>query len=380
MRDDAITHRQTQPRSLPFGFRRGKGASGGWLKKRSKKAGLPPGTLVHVGEQKVDRPKITVIDYSDNSFEERIVEKAEDCFPYREKKTVTWINVDGIHDVEVVKKIGEHFGLHPLLQEDILNTGQRPKVEVYDNCVYIVLHELSLDDKSDTIETEQVSLVFGENFVVSFQETEGDDFNATRDRLRTGKGKIRSMGTDFLAYSLLDALVDSYFVILEQYAEIIATLETEILADGGPRTVAFVQGMKRDMILLRRSVWPLRDVLHVLERGDVVLVKKAIRPYFKDVYDHSASAIDTIENFRDMLASILDVHLQNLNVKLNDVMKVVAVFSAVFLPLNLVASIFGMNFSAIPGAGSPYGFLLSVAGMAVLGLVLAAYFRRKKWL
>jgi magnesium transporter len=188
------------------------------------------------------------------------------------------------------------------------------------------------------------------------------------------------MGTDFLAYSLLDALVDSYFIILEKYAEIIATLETEILADGGPRTVAFVQGMKRDMILLRRSVWPLRDVLHLLERGEVAQVKKATRPYFKDVYDHSVSAIDAIENFRDMLSSILDVHLQNLNVKLNDVMKILAVLSAIFLPLNLIASIFGMNFAFIPGAASPAGFLLSVACMAALGLAMVWYFRKRRWL
>jgi len=239
-----------------------------FIKKTSKKAGLPPGTLVHIGERKTKKVRITVIDYDETQFEQEAVKTVEECLPFKDKPTVTWINIDGLHDVKVIEKLGRYFGLHPLLLEDILNTEQRPKMEDFGDYIFLVVKMLNYDDKTEQIEAEQVSLILGPNWVISFQECEGDVFDPLRDRLRKGKGRIRKMGADYLAYALVDAIVDHYFIILEEFGEKIEDTETELATNPTRETLQAIRTTKKEMIFLRKSVWPLRELVSGLERGE----------------------------------------------------------------------------------------------------------------
>src|SRR3989304_9334394 len=253
------------------------------VKKRSKKAGLPPGTLVHVGEEKIAEPEITIIDYDEEHFHERQAKQVEECFVFRETSTVTWINVEGLHQVEILEKLGECYGFHPLILEDILNTDQRPKTEDFGDYLYIVLKML-YPNNSEVV-TEQISLILGPNFVISFQEgIKGDVFDPVRDRIRTGKGKIRQLGADYLAYSLIDSIVDHYFIILEKLGEKIESLEEKLVISPTPETLQTIHNLKREMIFLRKAVWPLREVINGLERGESFLIKESTRIYLRDVY------------------------------------------------------------------------------------------------
>ncbi|MDH4219652.1 MAG: magnesium and cobalt transport protein CorA, partial [Candidatus Aminicenantes bacterium] len=234
--------------------------------KREKKIGLPPGTPVFIGEKKTEETKITILDYDETQFQQRDVKEVEECFPFKETPTVTWINVDGLHDVEVIEKIGKNFDMHPLILEDIVNTQQRPKMEEFEKYIFIVLKMLYYDEQTNGTQVEQVSLILGEKYVISFQEREGDIFNPIRERIRNGKGRIRKMGSDYLAYALLDAVVDHYFIILEKDGEKIEVLEDKVVTDPRPDTLQEIHKLKRDMIFLRRSVWPLRELISGLER------------------------------------------------------------------------------------------------------------------
>jgi magnesium transporter len=249
-------------------------------KKRSQKAGLPPGTLIHIGERGREEPKITILDYDEAQFQERKTKSVEECIPFKEKPTVTWINVEGLHQVEVLERLGGCYGLHPLVLEDILNTDQRPKMEDYGEYVYIVLKMLTYDDKSGQIEAEQISLVLGQNFVLSFQEgKKGDVFDLLRERLRGAKGRIRKMGADYLAYSLIDSVVDHYFIILEHLGERVEFLEEELMSDPTTKTLQEIYHLKREMIFLRKAVWPLREVVGALERGESPLIQQNTQIY-----------------------------------------------------------------------------------------------------
>src|SRR4030043_853385 len=266
------------------------------MKKKSKKIGLPPGTLIHIGEGKAAVPKITVIDYDETRFEEREVRSVEECFPFRDKPTVTWINVDGVHQIEIIEKLGHCFGFHPLVMEDILNTDQRPKMEIYGDYIYIVLKMLYGSDPNRLVEAEQVSLILGSNFLISFQEgKEGDVFNPVRERIRSAKGLIRKMGSDYLAYSLIDTIVDNYFLILEKLGERIELLEEELVVHPTTATIHEIQKFKNKMIFVRRVVWPLREVVSGLGRRESPLIKETTEIYLRDVHDHTVQVMDTIE-------------------------------------------------------------------------------------
>lgn len=350
------------------------------IKKRSKKAGLPPGTLVHIGEKKAEMPKITLIDYDESHFQEREVKKIEECFLFKEKPTITWINVDGLHQVEVIEKLGECYGLHPLVLEDILNTDQRPKTEDHEEYLYIVLKAIELSSKNNGIEMEQISFIVGPNFVFSFQEREGDTFNPIRERIRNGIGRIRKMGADFLAYALVDSIVDNYFIILEKLGEKIEFLEEKLISNPTPDTLQTIHHLKREMIFLRKAVWPLREVVNVLERGESSLVKESTRVYLRDVYDHTIQVIDTIETYRDMVSGMLDIYLSSVSNRLNSVMKVLTVIATIFMPLTFVAGIYGMNFKFMPELEWRWGYPLVWLIMASIGISMLIYFRKKKWL
>jgi magnesium transporter len=350
------------------------------IKKRSKKAGLPPGTLVHIGEQKVEEVRITVIDYDEAHFQEEEIATVEECFLFKDKPTVTWINVDGIHEVEVLELLGDCFGLHPLVLEDILNTDQRPKMEDFDDYLFVVLKTFSYNDQSDELEPEQISLILGPSSVMSFQEREGDVFNPIRERVRSNKGRIRRMGADYLAYSLLDSIVDHYFIVLEQVGEKVEFLEEELVTHPTPETLQTIHNLKRDMIFLRKSVWPLREVIGALERGESSLIKESMGIYLRDVYDHTIQVIDTIETFRDMISGMLDIYLSSVSNRMNEVMKVLTIIATIFIPLTLIAGIYGMNFKYMPELGWRWGYPVVWLVMLVIGILMLVYFRRKKWL
>ncbi|OGN94719.1 MAG: magnesium and cobalt transport protein CorA [Chloroflexi bacterium RBG_13_51_18] len=350
------------------------------IRKRSEKAGLPPGTLVYVGEKKVENVKITIIDYDETQITEKEAAAIEECFPFKDKPTVTWINIDGLHEVDIIEKLGNHFGLHPLLLEDILNTEQRPKMEESENYIFFVLKMIFSVDEDKEIKAEQVSLILGHNFVISFQEREGDVFNPVRDRIRKSKGRIRKVGADYLAYALLDAIVDSYFSVLENVGEKIEDTEQQLTLNPTTQTLQLIRKLKNEMIFLRKSIWPLRELISGFLRLETSLVQQATGVYIRDVYDHTIQVIDTIESYRDMISGMLDIYLSSLSNKMNEVMKVLTIFASIFIPLTFVAGVYGMNFENMPELKWQWGYFGLLGFMALIGITLVLYFKRKKWL
>jgi magnesium transporter len=352
-----------------------------FTKRASKKIGLSPGTLVHIGKKKIEKVRIRLIDYDEAQLQEKEPKTIEECFPFKELPTVTWVNIDGLHDIQVMEKIGKHFNLHPLVMEDILNTEQRPKIEDFDDYLFIVLKMLYFDETEDEIRSEQISIILGSNFVLSFQEKVGDIFDPLRERIRNSKGRVRKMGPDYLAYALLDAVVDNYFVVLEKLGEKIEGMEEELVTNPTPETLQTIHNLKREMIFLRKSVWPLREVISRLERGESELIKDSTGIYLRDVYDHTIQVIDTVETYRDMLSGMLDIYLSSISNRMNQVMKVLTIIATIFIPLTFVAGIYGMNFEFMPELKwhwvYPWAFWLVMLGVAGVMLV---YFRRKKWL
>ena len=351
-----------------------------FMKKISKKAGLPPGTLVHIGEKKAEKVKIRLIDYDEEHFEERELSSIEACCGYEEKPSVTWINIDGIHELDVAETLGRHYDLHPLVLEDILNTDQRPKMEDYESHLFLILKMITYDEAQKLLHMEQVSVIVGRHFVLSFQESEGDVFESVRERLRKGKGRIRKGGPDYLAYALMDAVVDNYFLVLEKIGEDIEELEEEVIEKPAPETVESIHNLKRELLFLRKSVWPLREAVASLEKGESPLIQEKTTVYLRDVYDHTIQVIDTIETFRDMVSGMMDVYLSSLSNRMNEVMKVLTIIATLFIPLTFIAGIYGMNFKYMPELEWHYGYGLVWLVMALLASLMLIYFRKKKWL
>lgn len=350
------------------------------IKRRSTKTGLPPGELIHIGEKKTENAIIKILDYDEEHFEEKEAKKIEECFPFKDKPTITWINIDGLHQVDIIDKIGKEFGFHPLLLEDILNTEQRPKIEDFEDSVYFVLKMLFYEEKTNAMVTDQVSVIFGNNFVISFQEREMGVFEPIRERIRTGKSRIRKTGADYLAYSLMDAVVDSYFIILEKFGEKIEDIEETMIASPTPATLREIHKLKSRMILLRKSVWPLRDVISALERSESSLVRESTRIYLKDVYDHTIQIIETVETFRDLLSSMLDVYLSSISNRMNEIMKVLTIIATIFIPLTFIVGVYGMNFEYMPELKWRWGYPLTWLIMLVIGISMLVYFKRRKWI
>jgi len=346
-----------------------------------KKVGLPAGSLVYTGEQALGKVDVTLIDYDELTFEERPLQSVDECVVYRVKPTATWINVDGVHNPAMLEKIGECFGLHRLVTEDLMNVVQRPKVEDHGEYLFIVLKMLTFDEKENRIVPEQVSLIVGDNFLLSFQEgVKGDVFPLIRDRLRAGRGKIRKMGVDYLAYSLLDALVDGYFVILEKLGERIDLLEEELISKPGRPIVEQLYQLKRELLFLHKAVWPLREVVSSLVRRESPLIREATAPYMRDVYDHVVQAIDSVEIYRDMLSTMLDLYLSSVSIRMNEIMKVLTIIATIFMPLTFLAGVYGMNFKYMPELDWKYGYLFAWTIMVAIGVVMGLYFKRKKWM
>lgn len=350
------------------------------VKRASQAAGLPPGTPVHIGERRSELVRITLMDYNASDFEEREMKNVEECFPFRDKPTITWINVDGLHDVTVIEKIGECFGLHPLVLEGIVNTEQRPKMEDLGDYIFVVLKMLYLAKRNGEVTGEQVSLVIGPKFILSFQEREGDVFETIRGRIRASEGRLRKMGSDYLGYRLMDAIVDNYFVILENLGDKVEVLEEALVGNPERHTLAAVHQLKRQLLFLRRAVWPLREVVSGLERSEASLIKKATRPYLRDVYDHTIQVMDTVETFREMVGAMLDIYLTSLSNRMNEIMKVLTIVATIFIPLTFLSGIYGMNFKYMPELEWRYGYLFAWGLMVAIGGAMLFYFKRKRWL
>lgn len=351
-----------------------------FVKKRSRKAGLSPGTLIHIGDQKVEKAKITLIDYNEKHLDEGALSSLAETWPLTDEATVSWINVDGLHEVDVVEKLGSLFNIHPLTQEDILNTAQRPKAEDYEEYVFIVFKMLYYDNGTEQIHSEQVSLVLGSSFLISFQEAAGDVFDGVRERIRKSKGRIRKAGPDYLAYALMDAVVDSYFVILEKIGEKLEIIEEEVVEQPGPRTLETIHDLKREMIYFRRHIWPTREILNTLVKEESPFITDSAKIFFRDVYDHTIQVIDTLESFRDLTTGMLDVYLSTISHRMNEIMKVLTIIATIFIPMTFIAGIYGMNFEYMPELKWHWAYPLLWVILIVVFLGMLVWFRHKKWL
>jgi magnesium transporter len=350
------------------------------FRKRSEKVGLPPGTLVHIGERKAVKERITIIDYDETQFQEKELETIEESFPFRDTPTITWINIEGLHQLEIIEKVGKHFNIHPLILEDIANTEQRPKMEDFDDYIFLILKNLCFEEKERKIKVEQVGLILGSNFVISFQEGDGNVFDPVRRRIINGKGRIRKMGADYLTYALTDVIVDGYFLILERIGDRIEDLEEELIDEPGPETMHSIHNLKREMLLFHKSVWPLREVLSKLEKGESDMFSESTELYLRDVYEHTIHVIDTIDTFRDMLSGMLDLYISSISNKMNEVMKVLTIIATIFIPLTFIAGVYGMNFRYMPELEWRYGYPMILLVMLIIGLGMMIYTKKKGWL
>ena len=348
--------------------------------RRSEKAGMSPGTLMHVGEKKIEKTRITVIDYDAAGFIEKEVASVEECFPFKETATVTWVNVDGVHDASVIEKLGARFDIHPLVLEDIMTTTQRPKTEDLVSSVFVVLRMIEYDEQCSGMTADQLSVILGPNYVISFQETAGDCFDPVRERIRNGKGRIRKLGPDYLAYALVDAVVDNYFFVLERLSEKIDDLEERLIAEPRRELLHEIHALKRSMIDLRKSVWPLREVVSGLERLESPLIKKTTGVFLRDVYDHAIQVIDTVESFREILTSMVETYLSSVSNRMNEVMKVLTIIATIFIPITFLVGVYGMNFEFMPEIKWRWGYAFVWAIIIGSVVTMLAYFRRKKWL
>lgn len=346
---------------------------------RAKKAGLAPGTLVHIGSRKMEKAAISFIEYDCQTITVKDLSKVSDI-KYAADGKVKWINIDGLDETEYLEELGKCFGLHPLVLEDMLNTEQRPKIEDYDDYIYIVVKMLYYNYEAREIITEHQSIVMGSDFVITVGEKAGDVFDSVRERLNNGCGRIRKLKADYLAYSLLDAIVDNYFIVLEKLGDSIEEVEEFLVSNPGQNELHMINDLKRSMLYMHKYVWPLREVAGLLERGESELVADSTKFYLRDIYDHVIQVMDTTETYRDILSGMLDIYLSSISNKMNEIMKVLTIISTIFIPLTFLAGIYGMNFKVMPELGWKLGYPALLLVMLLTAIAMLHYFRKKKWL
>lgn len=351
--------------------------------KRYSRPGTAPGTLQPVEARDGTPVRVMVMDYSPERLIERELRSFEELLEFRDTPTVTWINIEGLHNLEMIRSLGQVFGFHPLTLEDVLNCGQRPKIEDYGAYHFMVMKSLRLVDGE--LEIEQISFFLSGNYVITLQEIPGDSFEAVRQRIRQGKGQIRKMGPDYLAYALIDALIDEYFPVLEVYGERLEELENELLLRPSAELLKTLHQIKRELLVLRRSAWPERELLSNLQRNDSQLIRPEVQIYLRDCYDHTVQVIDMIETYRDLAAGMMDVYLSSTSNRMNEVMKVLTIISTIFIPLNFIAGVYGMNFNTeaspfnMPELHWYFGYPAVLLVMLTVAVSLIFYFRHKGW-
>lgn len=348
---------------------------------RSRKTlGQIPGSLVYTGERSKTKLLIESFDYTKEYCTEKSLNSVKEGFDYKDTPSITWINLNGLNYVEDIKTLGDHYELHPLVLEDIVNIAQRPKIDEYDDYLFIVLKMLYYDE-NQTIVSEQVSFVLGDNYVLSFQEAEGDVFDSVRDRLRNAKGRVRNMKADYLLYTLMDAIVDHYFSVIEILGDKIEDMENTIfenkIENDGSK---YIQDLKREVFRVRRAIFPLREVLNRIHKNEISLIDKRTLTYYRDISDHLIQVAENIEIYREMVFSLMDMYMSSISNKMNEVMKVLTIMASIFIPLTFIAGIYGMNFQYMPELQSKYGYFIVWGVMIAIFLGLLIYFKRKKWL
>lgn len=350
------------------------------FRKTHRQVALSPGTVVYHGPRKADQVRISTIEYGPDFFEENSDLSLADALGKIGSGRIVWINIDGLHDTDMLTQLGNQVNVHPLVLEDIVNVTQRPKVEDYEDYLYIVLRMILWDDEEDNILTEQLSLILGARYVISFQEAEGDVFEPVRARIRKGGTRVRRMGTDYLADILLDAIVDNYVFVLEKINDRVVALEEPIADDPTPEILNKIHQLKRDVIYLRKQIAPVREALDRLLRSDSKLISDDVQPFLRDVYDHTIHVIDSIETFRDILSGLQDLYLSSVSNRMNEVMKVLTIIATIFIPLTFLAGIYGMNFDVIPELKWKWSYLVFWMVILVMGSGMLAFFRRRRWL
>jgi len=356
------------------------------IAKRSKKAGLPPGTLLHVGKLRTEQARVSVIEYEKSWFTAKSVTTAGLALESRRKPAVRWIDVEGLHQVEIIRNLGSRYSIHSLVLEDILQTAQRPKIEDYEDHLFVVLKMLRYDRQKRSVESEQVSMILTKNTVLTFQEGfEGDVFDAIRLRIRNDGGLIRKLGADYLMYSLMDAIVDQYFVILEELGERIELTEQSIIDNPTTKELQEVQRLKHELLFVRKSIWSLREVVAQLERGDSSLVHRQTIAYLRDLHDHVITTMETLESYRETLSGLVDLAMSSMSNRMNEVMKTLTVIATIFIPLTFIVGIYGMNFDTeispwnMPELKWAFGYPVIMILMGISAFAMLAYFKRRKW-
>lgn len=349
------------------------------FKKRSKKAGLPPGAFVHIGERLAEKMSIEAVHYNDELLEKKELKSLAECVPYLNKTdAITWIQIEGLHDIDKLEKLEKYFNIHPLIVEDIFNSDQRPKMEDLGDYIFVVLKIFS-EQNGNGVASEQISLILGKNYVISIMEKQNTVLKPIQDRIETGMGRIRKLGADYLAYAIIDTVVDNYFIILEKFGEQIEYLEDKSIQNPLPETLQSIQSFKREMIFLRRSIWPLRDAISTLVRSESQLIRRETEAYLRDVHDHTIQVIDNIETLRDMLSGMLDIYLSSIANRTNTVMKTLTVIATIFIPLTFIVGLYGMNFEHIPELKWRYGYVFVWGVILAVAAGMTIYFKKKKW-
>lgn len=351
-----------------------------FFSKKFKKVGMEPGTLIHIGEKKLDDTVMTIMNFNEKTVEEKATKEIEECRASSQNSSLTWINVDGLHQVELIKKIGECFSIHPMILEDILNTDQRPKFEDMLDYQHITLKHLIFSEKKDEILSEQISFILGKNFVLSFREGKNEVFESVRTRIHRGTGRIRKSGSEYLLYSLLDAVIDQYYLVLEQIGKRLEDVEDEVFSNSGKETLHRIHLYRRGLLYLQNVISPLREIVTDLIECESYPMHESMKTYWRDLRDHVIQIDDAIDNCRDFLSSTTDLYFSNISNKMNEIMKVLTVIATIFIPLSFIAGVYGMNFPNMPELQWKWSYpVLWMIMISIVGVMLY-YFRKRDWL
>ncbi|KSV18613.1 magnesium transporter [Dehalococcoides mccartyi] len=349
-------------------------------KKYSQKAGMLPGSVVFIGEGKTEPASLSLSSYTPDSYQPLPLKTLADCSTQvKQSGGIVWVKVSGLQDTAMVEELGKCFNLHPLTLEDVVNTEQRPKLEDYGNYLFAVIKALHWDYELKKTRSEHISLILGKNFLISFQEHQSDIFNPIHQRLQSDNGRIRKLGADYLLYSILDIIVDGYFSLIEGFGDYLDEIEEQLLSSPSSQTLKQISEAKKEMLFIRKSIWPVRETVAAIERSETHLIDKSSHIYFRDIYDHLIQQIDTGETYRDMLSNMIDIYLSSLSNRMSEVMKVLTIFASIFIPLTFIVGIYGMNFD-IPELRFSWGYPGILLFMLAIALVLVLFFKRKKWL
>jgi magnesium transporter len=349
------------------------------IRRHLKKYGMSPGSLVHAGELGTEKVHVHLIEYNQDSIRKKENVSTEECLISMDKPEITWINITGVHDISIVEKIGRHLNLHALVLEDILHTGLRSKFDNYKNNLYIILRELSYDNQRNSIKDKQVSLILGKNYVLSFLEDETDIFYPILERIKAKNSRLRRRGADYLCYALVDCIVDHYFLTLSKIDDRLEKLESVVINKPNRSTLKELQALKKQIIMLRRTIWPTREVVSQFQRVESPLIHQTTKLYVQDVYDHVIQAMDTIESFRDITAGLHDIYMSNISYKMNEVIKILTVVATIFVPLMFITSLYGMNFKYMPELDWEWGYYFVWGLMIFVTGIMIAYFKKKNW-